>query len=99
MDAFDEPSDDAQSGFIFAQFLALIIRALIEEKLSGLAGEVHPESTEEAMRELGMIEAVLYDDGVHRIPQRLSAVQKDLFEAFELNESDLQRLTADLDKR
>ena len=51
------------------------------------------------MRELGMIEAVLYDDGVHRIPQRLSAVQKDLFEAFELNESDLQRLTADLDKR
>ena len=51
------------------------------------------------MRELEMIEAVLYDDGIHRLPQRLSAVQKDLLEAFELDESDLQRLTADLDKR
>ena len=99
MDAFDEPSDNAQSGFIFAQFLALIIRALIEEKLSGLAGQNHPKSTEEAMRELEMIEAVLYDDGIHRLPQRLSAVQKDLLEAFELDESDLQRLTADLDER
>lgn len=99
MDTFDEPSDNAESGFIFAQFLALIIRALIEEKLSGLAGEDHPGSTEEAKHELEMIEAVLYDDGVHRLPQRLSAVQKDLLEAFGLDESDLQRLTADLNKR
>lgn len=88
-------SDEAANGKIFVEFLALILRCKLHDKLQEEMQRLEKKpnfmTVPASLRELEKIEMVRSLDGRYRMDHAVTATQKMILKAFSLDESYVQR--------
>ena len=83
-------SDESAEGKIFVEFVALIVRnkiyTLLKDEMNRQDKKFNYFSVPAALKELEKIEMIRFLDGVYRLDYAVSSVQKNILNAFGVNE-------------
>ena len=95
----DEPKDTK----IFIEFVALIIRnkiyTCLKDRMKELKKKKNYMTVPAALKELNKIELVRQADGVYYMDHAVTATQKDILQAFNMNAATVKKDAADLSKQ
>lgn len=101
--SFRTHSNEATSGKIFIEFIALIIRCRIYTCLKAEAERLETKpnymTVPAAIKELEKIEMVRGYDKVYRLDHAITATQKTILGAFDLSENDVKRAVTTISDR
>ena len=85
---------------IFIEFVALIIRnkiyTCLKDRMKALGKKENYMTVPAAIRELEKIEMVRQADGIYRMNYAVTATQKEILQAFNLNASDVKKQALEL---
>ena len=85
---------------IFIEFVALIIRnkiyTCLKDRMKLLGKKENYMTVPAAIRELNKIEMIRQSDGVYRLDHAVTAMQKDILQAFSLTASEVKREATEL---
>jgi len=95
-------SDEAASAKIFVEFVALIVRSrmyvLLKDEMEKLDKKPKYMTVPAAIRELEKIELVRQTDGKYRMDHAVTATQKIILKAFDMNADQIQDKAAGLSR-
>ena len=101
--SFRTHSNEATSGKIFIEFIALIIRCRIYTCLKAEAERLETKpnymTVPAAIKELEKIEMVRGYDKVYRLDHAITATQRTILGAFDLSENDVKRAVTAISDR
>ena len=95
-------SDESVSGKIFVEFVALIIRnrmyCQLRDEMDGYASKPNYMTVPAAIKELEKIEMIRQMDGMYRLDHAVTARQKNILKAFDLDENHVREKAISLGK-
>lgn len=95
--------DEPTHAKIFIEFVALIIRnkiyTCLKDRMQELQKKKNYMTVPAALKELDKIEIIRQMDGVYRLDHAITATQKDILQAFNLNASTVKKEAGMLSKQ
>ena len=95
-------SDEAASGKIFTEFIALIVRCklytLLKDEKERLENKPNYMTVPAAIRELEKIEMVRGYDGNYRMDHAVTATQKTILKAFQMDAGTVKKKANEISK-
>lgn len=93
-------SDEAASGKIFTEFIALVVRSkiysLLKDEMLKLDKRPNYMTVPAALRELEKIEIVRMADGRYRMDHAVTAAQKTILKAFGISREDIKKASNEI---